>query len=319
MPVAATVVPEDVGEKKINDVEVEASSTTTGAAKGPHGPRAECYKLCRYEELPAYLRHNPFVLTGYRVNFSFSLCLHSIFRLHNESWNIWTHLFGFAIFLWLGNFLLQGGLPWRMTAEPFVFMTFILTVEASMLSSAIFHAFNCHSPGTYKWTCRFDYSSISMLFVGAYSPMLYYAFICEPVWQKIYLSSFMALGMLGLIFSFLPFFSTPQYTAYRTCVFLALGWSTLMPLPHMLYIHGPWKVWHIARWELLVGLIYSVGAVIYAKRIPERWSPGKYDFSFMSSHSVWHMCTVAGALVQMYACFRVYEAFGTMFACAGEH
>lgn len=52
-----------------------------------------------------------------------------------------------------------------------------------------------------------------------------------------------------------------------------------MPLPHMLYSHGLWAVWQIARWEVLVGLIYSIGAVVYAKRIPERWYPGRYDFS----------------------------------------
>lgn len=65
-----------------------------------------------------------------------------------ESWNIWTHLFGFVVFLWLGARLLKG---LDGTAEDtLVFLVFVLSVEASMLSSAIFHAFNCHSPCTYE-------------------------------------------------------------------------------------------------------------------------------------------------------------------------
>ena len=49
----------------------------------PHERRAECYRLCTYDEAPPYLQHNPFIRTGYRVNFSVKLCLQSFFRLHN--------------------------------------------------------------------------------------------------------------------------------------------------------------------------------------------------------------------------------------------
>ena len=35
---------------------------------------------------------------GYRVNLSPAECLRSIFQLHNETFNIWSHLIGFIIF-----------------------------------------------------------------------------------------------------------------------------------------------------------------------------------------------------------------------------
>ncbi len=34
----------------------------------------------------------PFIKTGYRVNFTLSETLQSLFLVHNESGNIWTHL-----------------------------------------------------------------------------------------------------------------------------------------------------------------------------------------------------------------------------------
>jgi predicted membrane channel-forming protein YqfA (hemolysin III family) len=88
-------------------------------------------------------------------------------------------------------------------------------------------------------------------------------------------------------------------------VFVALGWSTILPLPHIMYLHGVWLVWEVARWELLVGLIYTVGAVMYAKRIPERWSPGKYDTSFVRHCHLSPLLPHAIAHSLFFVCVRV--------------
>ncbi|CAM9924946.1 unnamed protein product, partial [Phaeothamnion confervicola] len=42
---------------------------------------------------PAFLQI-PYVQTSYRVNLSIRQCLWSLLTLHNDSINIWTHLFG---------------------------------------------------------------------------------------------------------------------------------------------------------------------------------------------------------------------------------
>ncbi|QDZ21284.1 adipoR/hemolysin-III-related protein [Chloropicon primus] len=54
----------------------------------------------RYEKdgVPRYLIFNQYVLSGYRVNFTVKDSLMSLFTLHNESINIWTHAFGFVLF-----------------------------------------------------------------------------------------------------------------------------------------------------------------------------------------------------------------------------
>lgn len=41
------------------------------------------YELCTFHQLPAWLKDNSAITEGYRVNFSFKLCLLSIFKLHN--------------------------------------------------------------------------------------------------------------------------------------------------------------------------------------------------------------------------------------------
>mmetsp|Transcript_1476 Transcript_1476/g.5564 ORF Transcript_1476/g.5564 Transcript_1476/m.5564 type:complete len:481 (-) Transcript_1476:2403-3845(-) len=49
--------------------------------------------------VPRYLIFNQHILSGYRVNFTVRDSLYSLFTLHNESINIWTHVFGFVLFL----------------------------------------------------------------------------------------------------------------------------------------------------------------------------------------------------------------------------
>lgn len=55
------------------------------------------FHLCSGHHVPGYLK-NAFISAGYRVEYSWKACLKSIFRLHNETWNVWTHFAGFVIF-----------------------------------------------------------------------------------------------------------------------------------------------------------------------------------------------------------------------------
>ena len=47
-----------------------------------------------------FLRDNEYILSGYRIYFnSTRRILKSLFMLHNESANVWTHLAGVIVFL----------------------------------------------------------------------------------------------------------------------------------------------------------------------------------------------------------------------------
>lgn len=57
------------------------------------------YPLCDFSSLPDYLRDNEFIVRHYRANWPLKQTLWSIFKIHNETGNIWTHLLGFVLFL----------------------------------------------------------------------------------------------------------------------------------------------------------------------------------------------------------------------------
>ena len=76
----------------------ETKADKNGFQNGSTLKRAnECCKchhsngLHHYNCIPDHLRFNRFVHSGYRVDLSTSECLKSLFYLHNESFNIYSH------------------------------------------------------------------------------------------------------------------------------------------------------------------------------------------------------------------------------------
>ncbi|PQM40996.1 heptahelical transmembrane protein 1 isoform X1 [Prunus yedoensis var. nudiflora] len=63
--------------------------------------KPEQYSLMSYWELPEYMKDNEFILNYYRANWPLPEALFSVFRWHNETLNVWTHLIGFVLFLGL--------------------------------------------------------------------------------------------------------------------------------------------------------------------------------------------------------------------------
>ena len=59
---------------------------------------------------PAFL-HNPYIYSAYRVYFTPRLALASLFRWHNETINVWTHLLPVFLFVALGCVTLFRDLP----------------------------------------------------------------------------------------------------------------------------------------------------------------------------------------------------------------
>lgn len=62
-------------------------------------------------------------------------------------------------------------------------------------------------------------------------------------------------------------------------LFLTFGCSGIVPAIHFMVAYGVTTAHRQASvgWMALMGLLYILGAVMYASRIPERFFPGKCD------------------------------------------
>jgi adiponectin receptor len=256
-------------------------------------------RLLKYDEIPEFLQGNVYIQEGYRVGYTCCYASRSLFTLHNETINVWTHLIGF-----LGFFVFMIVLSVALDASPVekLFLSiFFIAAQAQMLFSAIFHLFCCINSTAYVSLAKLDYSGITFMIVGSMYPVIYFGFACYETHMIVYLVVFTVFGAIGLAVSLLKVFSTARFLFVRTGFFLLFGFSGAAPVVHLSAIYGFVEYW-VVLWKLfLMAFLYTAGAFIYSSRVPERWLPGRFDF-FGSSHQIWHLFTIAAALSQLWAC-----------------
>ncbi|KAL1927949.1 hypothetical protein VTP01DRAFT_3354 [Rhizomucor pusillus] len=246
-----------------------------------------------WSEIPEWMQDNVFITAGYRApTNSYVRCAQSLFYLHNESVNIWSHLLGFIAFCGLGiHFLWSQPFADSLKVSDYVyFVAFIFGALVCLGFSSSFHCFSCHSePVAARWN-RCDYAGITTLIVGSFYPLLYYGFHCHPILHIFYLVVITVLGGVTAAFVLLKRFRTPAYRWMRTGLFLALGLFGAVPTLHGIFLYG-WKssLQTISLGYLvLMAVAYVTGALIYGHRVPERWYPGSFNI-WMASHQIFHI------------------------------
>ncbi|KAK7678137.1 hypothetical protein QCA50_018930 [Cerrena zonata] len=184
-----------------------------------------------------------------------------------------------------------------------VFAIFLLSAVTCLLFSAGYHTFDAHSKSVATQCHALDYTGIILLIMGSFFPCIYYGFFCEPTYQVIYLSGLTIMGAGAAYIVLNPEYRKPSHRGARTTVFIALGLCGVIPTTHALFSHGFNKLCYEMgfRWVFLEGALYIVGALLYANRIPEKLSPGTFDY-FGSSHQIFHLCVVLAALSHYSLC-----------------
>ncbi|XP_076016185.1 adiponectin receptor protein 2-like [Genypterus blacodes] len=280
------------------------------------------WRVLPHDVLPDWLKDNDYLVHGHRPPMpSFRACFKSIFRIHTETGNIWTHLLGCLFFLCLGlMYMFRPNMSFVAPVQEKVAIgMFFLGAILCLSFSWLFHTFYCHSEAVSRVFSKLDYSGIAFLIMGSFVPWLYYSFYCSPQPRFIYLIVVCVLGLAAIIVSQCDFFATPQYRGVRAGVFVGLGLSGVVPTLHFVISEGLIKATAIGQigWLLLMATLYITGACLYAARIPERFFPGKCDIWF-HSHQLFHILVVAGAFVHFHGVCNLQELRYTVGAGCAE-
>ncbi|XP_044762754.1 adiponectin receptor protein isoform X1 [Coccinella septempunctata] len=257
------------------------------------------WSVCHFRNLPAWLQDNDFLIFGHRPPLpSFRACFKSIFRIHTETANIWTHLLGCVAFIGIATYFLLRPQIEIEVQEKVVFGAFFVGAIICLGFSALFHTVNCHSQFVGKLFSKLDYCGIALLIMGSFVPWLYYGFYCHFRPKVVYLSIVCALGLTSIIVSLWDKFSEPEWRPFRAAVFMTFGLSGVVPAIHFGLMEGWFN--HLSQkslgWLILMGILYIIGAMMYALRVPERFFPGKFDI-WLHSHQIFHVFVLGGALV----------------------
>ncbi|TFK73497.1 HlyIII-domain-containing protein [Pluteus cervinus] len=254
-----------------------------------------------WQDIPDWQKDNEFIHAGYRrIQHHWRGCFVSVYAyLHNETVNIHTHLWGAVIFLYLllalpGNVLVT--VPSTTWVDVGIFSVFLMAATFCLGGSALFHTSTCHSEQVATRCHALDYTGILVLIVGSTYPCLYYGFFCETYLQAFYLLFISCAGIGAGTIVLDPEYAKPTHRGARTVVFVLLGLSAVLPVLHLSYIQSfQFLLQDLGfDWLLASAGLYLFGALLYANRVPERLSPGKFDY-FFASHQLFHVCIVLAA------------------------
>lgn len=151
----------------------------------------------------------------------------------------------------------------------------VLQVSDWILTVDLFVTLFLHFP-------RLDYCGISLLIAGSIVPCLYFGFYCQSDTQVYYIAMTVVLCIGSVIVSWFDKFSESQYRPLRAGVFASFAFSSIIPAVHW-YVHHEHlllqetRLLNAIRFLMLMALLYTLGVLFYALRIPERFYPGRFD------------------------------------------
>jgi adiponectin receptor len=268
--------------------------------------------LLHYSALPDWHRENVFITSHYRPeSFSTISCLQSIFSIHNETVNIWTHLLP-ALFSLFCQIILQALLtihfPNVTPLDRLVFATNLFALTTCLSLSTLYHTLMNHSHSVSSLWLRIDYVGILTLILGSFFSGIYVGFLCDPFLRNTYWSM---IGILSTITAYLvlhPDYQSIQYRSLRTAAFILTALSGFCPIGHGMYLHG-WDMMLLRsgmQYYFLEGAIYGFGAFFFVTRMPESIWPGKFNV-WGGSHQIFHVLVLGGAVAHLWGVWEAYR------------
>jgi hemolysin III len=166
---------------------------------------------------------------------------------------------------------------------------FTLTAVSLFTCSAIYHRVPWGPTAKAVWR-RIDHANIPLLIAGTYTPFAIYLLeknqavvLLSIVWGGAVLSGFFRVFWL----------SAPKWLYVR--IYIALGWAALIYLPDF-YRNGGLLVLILIG---LGGVLYSVGAIIYAIKKPN------FSINWFGFHELFHAMTAAAFISHFMAAVLV--------------
>ena len=154
------------------------------------------------------------------------------------------------------------------------------TVALLFGTSALYHRIDW-APAPRQRMRRLDHAAIFMLIAGGYTPLL--ALVPSASGSRASLVGMWAGAAVGVVKSILwP--NAPKWVTAGLCV--GLGWTGIGAVITRSAVIGPVGVGFI----VCAGVIYSVGALIYAKKRPDPW-PLVFGY-----HEIFHALVVLATL-----------------------
>lgn len=305
----------DLKEKLARGVEyVEQLVEHSKFAHGVHTALSRASnKLLTYDELPFDWQENPYIRDGYRFSGSLKDCAFSIFRMHNETMNIWSHLLGIGLFVGLGLFHMPQTDPWKLGSwmDRLPMIIFVVGALKCLFCSVFWHSCCsiCHLDVKKKMACV-DYTGIVVCICASILTTEYSVLKCHPIAQAFYMCVTLGCGMYGLAMSWNPKFDTTGAKTMRATFFCCFAMFGGLCGIHALFYRGAAETWSYYAPVVKSIMCYFVGVLFYATLFPEKYIT-EFNFNWGMSHNIWHCFVLAGIYYHYRAMLEMFSKAAT--------
>ena len=212
-----------------------------------------------------------------------------------DKYSALTHFIGFLLAIITAFVLLVSAGAKRLSLGALVSIAVYAFSNVALYgASAAYHAFYC-SERVMKWLKRLDHFMIFVLIAGSYTPMC--TLVLSGSSALTLLISVWSIAFLGL---FLELFWVHRPKWVSAVVYVAMGWAAVFALPQLA------QSMNILCMALLGtgGILYTVGAVIYALKL-NIFNKKHPEFG---SHEVFHLFVLGGSICHYIMVFLIVLA-----------
>jgi len=191
-----------------------------------------------------------------------------------------SHQWAFFISVGLGIALVISAPSGTATAAAAVYAASVATLFGS---SAVYHRVDWKRPNARRWMRRLDHSAIFLLIAGSYTPFALLAL--DGTLADVILGVIWAGALAGIVLKLVWIDAANWLTA---TIYVLLGSVAFGAFPGLVSEVGLTASGMVA----LGGLLYTVGAVVYARRRPD---PVPAVFGY---HEVFHVLVILASGLQ---------------------
>jgi adiponectin receptor len=242
------------------------------------------------DQVPIHAR-SKYILGSYRMNFETHVdCIRSVFMLHNETINIWTHLLA-AIYFVVDLFMFVKSETQLASLENMFILFCYASCILCMSASTWYHTHCAQScPNGFACLLKYDLAGILTVTLAMYLSNICLLFAGpNNRLQSLYL----ALTIIAAIITALPL-TVSHLSAWSRYAVIFFVLTYILPLSHFMAIATPDEIRIFSTPQIILSLLFIfIGAIFYFTHFPERQAPGRFDL-FLHSHQIWHVLAFLG-------------------------
>ena len=167
---------------------------------------------------------------------------------------------------------------------------FILSMIGLYAASTIYHTLDI-SPKINKLLRKIDHMMIFILIAGTYTPVCMIVLGDKTGWTM--LTLVWGIAIVGILINAL-WITCPKW--FSSLIYIAMGWVCILAITKILSSMSRAGF----MWLLAGGIIYTVGGIIYAMKLPFFNSRHRY----FGSHEIFHLFVMGGSLCHYVMMYR---------------